>query len=135
MSHPSNRAARPLGLVVVAVIEALEAVALLVLAVRAVAAGVDSPYPLTTYGVAGTLLIAAALLALVAVGTWRARPWSRTSGLVWQLVQLLVGAYATQGPGAPIGFAVLAMVPAAVAAVLLLTRPVREATARSTGRA
>ena len=122
--------ARPVALLVVAAIEALEAVGLLVLAVLAAAAGPGSRYPETAYGVGGTLLLAAALLALVAVGTSRARPWSRTSGLVWQVVQLLVGLYALQGDGAQPGLAFIAIVPAALAIVLLLTRSVREATNR-----
>jgi hypothetical protein len=118
--------ARPVGLLVVAVIEALEALGLLVLAVLAAAAGPGSRYPETAYGVGGTLLLAAALLALVAWGTFRARPWSRTSGLVW----LLVGLYALQGDGAQPALAFVAIVPAALAIVLLLTRSAREATNR-----
>jgi hypothetical protein len=121
---------RPVGLVVVAVVEALEALGLLLLAILAGAAGPGSRYPQTAYGVAGTLLLAAVLLAVVAWGTYRARPWSRTSGLVWQIVQLLVGLYALQGQGAQPGLAFVAVVPAAVAIVLLLTRSVREATNR-----
>lgn len=121
---------RPVGLLVVAVVEGLEALGLLVLAVLGAAAGPGSAYPQTAYGVAGTLLLAAALLALVAVGTYRARPWSRTSGLVWQVVQLLVGLYALQGDGAQPGLAFIAIVPAALAIVLLLSRSVREATNR-----
>jgi len=121
---------RPVGLLVVAVIEALEALGLLVLAVLAAAAGPGSRYPQTAYGVGGTLLLAAALLALVAWGTFRARPWSRTSGLVWQVVQLLVGLYALQGDGAQPALAFVAIVPAALAIVLLLTRSAREATNR-----
>lgn len=121
---------RPVGLVVVTVVEALEALGLLLLAILAGAAGPGSSYPQTAYGVAGTLLLAAALLALVAGGTYRARPWSRTSGLVWQVVQLLVGLYALQGQGAQPVLAFVAIVPAALAIVLLLTRSVREATNR-----
>ena len=131
MSSPDASAPRrPVGLVVIAVVEALEAVGLLLLAILAAAAGPGSRYPQTAYGVAGTLLLAAALLALVAWGSYRARPWSRTSGLVWQVVQLLVGLYALQGQGAQPGLAFVAIVPAALAIVLLLTRSVREATNR-----
>jgi hypothetical protein len=130
VSTSGNPAARPVGLVVVAVVEALEALGLLVLAILGAAAGPGSAYPQTAYGVAGTLLLAAALLVLVAWGTLRARPWSRTSGLVWQVVQLLVGLYALQGQGAQPAFAFVAIVPAALAIVLLLTRSVRDATNR-----
>ena len=133
MSTSAPRAPRPIPLLVVAGIEALEALGLLGLAALSIAQGPGSQYPTTAYGVGGTLLLAAVLLAVVAVGTFRARPWSRTSGLVWQVVQLLVGLYATQGQGAQIGIALIAIVPAAIAIVLLLTRSVREATARSAG--
>ncbi len=39
-------------------------------------------------------------------------------GLVWQVVQLLVGLYALQGDGAQPGLAFIAIVPAALAIVL-----------------
>ena len=117
----------------VSVVELLEAAVLVVLAVISIAAGPGSRYPQTAYGVGGTLLLAAALLVLVGIGTLRGRPWSRTSGMVWQVVQILVGLYSLQGQGAQPVFAVAAIVPAALALVLLLTRPVREATARSVG--
>jgi hypothetical protein len=124
---------RPFALLAAGVLESLEALGLLVLAVLGIAAGPGSRYPQTAYGVGGTLLLAAVLLGVVALGTVRARPWSRTPGLVWQAVQLLVGLYALQGEGAQPGIAFIAVVPAAVVIVLLLTRAVREATARSTG--
>lgn len=119
----------------ISVLELLEAAVLVVLAALGIAAGPSSPYPTTAYGVGGTLLLAAALLVLVAVGTLRARPWARSSGLVWQVVQILVGLYSLQGQGAQPVFAAAAIVPGVVVVVLLFTRPVREALARSTGRA
>jgi hypothetical protein len=134
VSPSSIRASRPVGLVAISVIEFLEAAGVLVVAVRSVLGG-PGEFPLTTYGVAGTFIVAAGLLVLVGVGTFRARPWARTSGLVWQVVQFFVGISQTQGPGAPIGLAFALIVPAVVVAVLLFTRPVREAMARSTGQA
>jgi hypothetical protein len=132
--NPSDlRADRPVGLVALSVMELLEAAGLLLLAVRAIVSGPSSQYPQTAYGVGGTLALAAALLVLVGIGTFRGRPWSRTSGLTWQVVQLLVGLYAFQGQGAQPGLALIAIVPAVLAIVLLFSRPVREATARSTG--
>lgn len=130
VSRPTVPAPRPIALVLVAVIELLEAVGIAVLAALSIAAGPGSRYPQTAYGVGGTLLLAAALLVLVAVGTLRARSWSRTPGLVWQIVQVLVGLYTFQGQGAQPGLGLVAIVPGVAAAVLLLTRPVREATAR-----
>jgi hypothetical protein len=133
VSPASNPATRPVALVVVAVVEALEALAVLGFAVSTVI-GASGRYPLQTFGVAGTFVVAAALLVLVAVGTFRARTWSRTPGIVWQVVQAFVGIYALQGQGGQL-FAIAAIVPAVVALVLLFTRPVREATSRGTGRA
>lgn len=132
VSPSTDRAQRPVPLVAVAVIELLEAAGILVAAGIAVSGG-PGRYPMTTFGVAGTFVIAAALLALVAVGTLRRRPWSRTSGIVWQVVQAIVGLSVLQGQGGQIGVAAIIAVPAVVALVLLFTRPVREATARSTG--
>lgn len=120
----------PGALLVVALLEALEVLGLVVLAALAVANGAGGPYPLTAYGVGGTLLISAFLLAVVAVGTFRARPWARSAGMVWQVVQLLVGLYAFQGDGAQPALGLIAVLPAAITLVLLFTRPVRAAMAR-----
>ena len=133
MSGSTSPVRRPPALVAVAVIEGLEALALLGIAVLSVIAGASSPYPQTTYGVAGTFAIAAVLLAFVAVGTFRARTWSRTPGLVWQVVQALIGFAQLTGQGPNVPFALAAIVPGVVVIALLLTRSVREATARSTG--
>ena len=130
MSRPSLSGSRPAALLIIAGVEGIEALALVALAALAIAAGPGSAYPLTAYGVGGTLLIAAALLVAVAVGTLRARPWSRTAGFVWQIVQVLVGLYALQGEGAQPGIAVAAILPAALVLVLLFTGPVRDATSR-----
>lgn len=89
-----------------------------------------SANPVSGAAAGGTALVTAALLVAVAIGTFRARPWTRAAALVWQVVQLLVGLYAFQGAGAAVGFGLAAVVPAAVAIVLLFTRRVRDATAR-----
>lgn len=81
--------------------------------------------------VAVFVLILAALLAAVAVGTVRARPWTRSATLVWQLIQALVGAYSLQGAGADVRFGVPTLVLAVGGLVLLFTRSVREATERA----
>lgn len=122
---------RPVGLVVVAAIEAAEGVGALLIAALALASGPGSPYPLTAYGAGGTLILVALLLIGLALGSLRARPWSLTAGLVWQIVQLLVGLYALQGDGAQPAFAAAAAVPAAAVIVLLFTPPVRDALTRS----
>jgi hypothetical protein len=131
--NPSDlRANRPASLVAVAVIELLEAAGVLVYAVLSVV-GASGAYPLTTFGVAGTFVLAAALLVLVGIGTLRGRPWSRTSGMVWQVVQAIIGLSALTGEGGQPVIAILLVVPAVLALALLLSRPVREATARSAG--
>lgn len=113
-------------------IELLEALGLVALAVLVIV-DASGEYPLMTYGVVGTLLVLAALLVGVAVGVLRGSPWTRTAGLVWHVVQILVGLYSLTGAGPAIGVAVITIVPAVVVIVLLLTRPVQEALARSTG--
>jgi hypothetical protein len=130
VSRPDVPARRPPALLVVAGIEALETLGLVALAALAIASGPGSAYPSTAYGLGGTLIVAAVLLGVVAVSTLRLRPWARTAGIVWQLVQALVGAYAFQGEGAQPALGALAIVPAAVALVLLLTRPVSDALRR-----
>lgn len=114
-------------MVLVAVVEALETLALVAFAALAISAGPTSAFPTTAYGVGGTVLVCAVLLGAVAVNTLRLRPWARTAGIVWQVLQLLVGFYAFQGEGAQPAFGVAAIAPAVVVVVLLLTRPVRDA--------
>ena len=130
VSRPDVPARRPPALLVVAAIEALETLGIVALAALAFASGPGSAYPQTAYGLGGTLVVAAVLLGAVAVNTLRLRPWARTAGIVWQVVQALVGAYAFQGEGAQPVLGLLAIVPAVAALVLLLTRGVREALRR-----
>ena len=116
-------------LAAVLAVEALGAAAIALLALGA--------SPLGDGGVTSGLAVAvfvlmlAALLAVVAVGTVRARPWTRSATLVWQLIQALVGAYSLQGAGADLRFGVPALVLAIGGLVLLFTRQVREATERA----
>ena len=130
VSRPDVPARRPPALLVVAAIEALETLGIVALAALAFASGPGSAYPQTAYGLGGTLVVAAVLLGAVAVNTLRLRPWARTAGIVWQVVQALVGAYAFQGEGAQPVLGLLAIVPAVAALVLLLTRGVRDALRR-----
>ena len=133
VSRSAIRASRPVGLIVVAVIELLEALGLLALAVAFIAMGPGSQYPATAYGAGGTVLVLAALLAGVAIGTLRGSPWTRTAGFVWHVVQILIGLYSLTGAAPAVGVAVLAIAPAILVIVLLVTRPVQEALARSAG--
>jgi hypothetical protein len=113
--------------VVAGLVEVLEALGIGVISGLAFASGPSSEYPQTAYGVGGTLLVAAVLLAAVGVNTLRLRPWARTAGLVWQVVQVLVGVYTFQGEGAQPVLGAIAIVPAVVVVVLLFTSPVRAA--------
>ena len=67
VSPSTVRATRPIGLLVVGVIELLEAAGLVVLAALAIATGPGSRYPETSYGVGGTLLLAAGVGAVVGI--------------------------------------------------------------------
>ncbi|MFD1720061.1 hypothetical protein [Amnibacterium endophyticum] len=132
----SNTGRRPAGLIALAVIVAVEALATAVIGLLALVA---SPYgvrsttgggtgdPTSGIAVAVFVLIFAVLLAVVAIGLVRTRAWTRSAALVWQIVQALIGAYSLQGAGAAIGFGVAAVALALVALVLLFSRPVREA--------
>jgi hypothetical protein len=122
---------RPPALIALGVVVGLEALAVAGIAVLVILSALSSSAAVGSGIAAGlTVLITAALLAFVAAGTFRARPWTRAATFVWQLVQLLVGAYAFQGTGAAVGFGLAAVVPAAVGLVLLFLPSVRAATAR-----
>jgi hypothetical protein len=133
VSPSTFRASRPIALLALAGIELLEALGLAVLGIVFIVLGPGSQYPATAYGAGGTVLVLAALLAGVGIGTLRGSPWTRTAGLVWHVVQVLIGLYALTGIGAVVGVATVVIVPAVVVIVLTFTRPVQEALARSTG--
>lgn len=75
--------------------------------------------------------IAAGWLAILTVNTLRGAPWVRGGIVVWQVLQIAVAIGCFQGFFArpDIGWALL--IPAIAALVLLFTRPVLAATARS----
>jgi hypothetical protein len=90
---------RPRSLLAAAVIEAVEAAAVLGAAVLAgVDAGTGRSYHASS-GVALTVIgvVTALLLALVASGVARARRWSRTPALLTQLFVGIVSIYLVQG--------------------------------------
>ena len=135
VSPSTIRAPRPIALLALAGIELLEALGLAVLAIAFIVMGPGSQYPATAYGAGGTVLVLAAMLAGVGVGTLRRSPWTRTAGLVWHVVQVLIGLYALTGSGSAPGVAAVAIIPAVVVIVLLFTKPVQAALARSAGTA
>ena len=93
---------------------------------------VDVPASLAS-ALALTVLTAIATiwLAILTVNTLRGAPWVRGGIVVWQVLQIAVAIGCFQGYFArpDIGWALL--IPAIVALVLLFTRPVLAATARS----
>jgi hypothetical protein len=133
VSRTAFRASRPIALLALGAVELLEALGLAVLGVVFVVMGPGSQYPATAYGAGGTVLVLAALLLGVGIGTLRASPWTRSAGLVWHVVQVLVGLYTLTGAGPAVGVAIVVIVPAVVVIVLTFTRSVQEALARSTG--
>jgi hypothetical protein len=133
VSPSTIRASRPIALLALAGIELIEALGLAVLAIAFIVMGPGSQYPATAYGAGGTVLVLAAMLAGVGVGTLRRSPWTRTAGLVWHVVQVLVGLYTLTGAGPAVGVAAVVIIPAVVVIVLVFTKPVQEALARSAG--
>ncbi|HET9894876.1 MAG TPA: hypothetical protein VFQ44_08065 [Streptosporangiaceae bacterium] len=114
---------RPPTITVAAVIEAVQAVAVLLAAVLAgVAAGEGKSYQ-TSSGVAITIIgIATAIgLGYVALGLARTRRWSRTPALLTQLFTGIVGIYLVQGQR--FAWGVPALVLSVAGLVLLLVPP------------
>jgi hypothetical protein len=121
-------------LVVVAVILAAEAAGLLVAAVVLLVGTLAATSDANSVGGGVALAITAAVIAigllLTARGVLRAAKWTRPAAVVWQLVQMLVGFDATQGPGGRYDLAALLVLPALVALVLLFTPSVSAAMRR-----
>ena len=107
----------------------LEALAVAVLGALFALFALGTPAPASGIAAGATLLLVAALLVAVAVGLVRARPWTRSAALVWQVMQILVGLYALQS-GANIPFAAAAIVPGLIVLVLLFSPRVSAALAR-----
>ena len=130
---PAESRRRPAALGVLAALVGLEALGLAAFAIVTVASlfgGADAETMRTGLAVAVTVALVAVGLAFVAVGLLRAQPWTRAATLVWQLVQLLVGVYSFQPPGARPDLGTLLIAPAVAALVLLFTPSVRAATER-----
>lgn len=88
---------------------------------------VDVPTSLATaVALLVLVVIAAVWVAAVSVGVWRGSAWSRSAGVVWQILQFAVGIGAFQGalPQPAWGWPLVAA--SVVGVVLLLSKPVRE---------
>jgi len=126
----SDRQRRPLfwALIVVLVAEfllvACLAVTLLIELLIATPTSFASAVALTVLAFA-----AAAWLGAIVIGALRGQAWIRSAAIVWQVLQFAVGAGAVSGAFSQpaIGWALVAV--ALVGFVLLLTRPVMDATA------
>ena len=90
--------------------------------------------PATSIATAVALLvacvIAAVWLAVITIGAWRGRSWTRGGALVWQFLQVAVGVGSIQGLLPRPDIAVWLFIPAIVAIVLLLTPSVSAFLAR-----
>lgn len=139
MTAPQNGpapspATRPIPLIVLTVILALEAVLVTGLAVWLLVdlltvrpASYPSAVAITVLG-----LLAAAWVILTVVGILRRRSWARASALTIQILQLAVAVGCFQGLTARPDLGWVLLVPAVVAGVLAVAPPVVRATARNT---
>lgn len=73
-------------------------------------------------------LVAAVWLAFIVVAAWHGRAWMRGASIVWQVLQFAIGIGCFQGLTATPVVGWLLVVPAVAVVVLLLSRPVVEAT-------
>lgn len=74
--------------------------------------------------------LAAVWLVVIAVNLARGRAWVRAAAIVWQVLQIAVAIGSFQGLFAQPVIGVVLLVPALVAGVLALSKPVVEATRR-----
>jgi ABC-type uncharacterized transport system permease subunit len=132
-SPPPADAARPLVLRLAAAAQAAEAAGLCVAAVFSAISTADGRSYQRASGVALTLIAfgTAALLALLAVGLAKAKPWSRTPAVMTQLFVGGAGIYLLEGRRYDWGVPTLAVAVICLAAVLsppafrALNRPAR----------
>ncbi len=89
---PADKATRPLGVVVVAVVVGLEALALAVLGVYSIYAAFTQPMFSPASGIFLIVLLVglAAGLAAVSVNAFRGMRWTRSAAFVWQLLMIAI---------------------------------------------
>jgi hypothetical protein len=120
------------ALVAVSVILVLEALALIAVVIWLVVdllALQPSSYA-TAIALIVIVLIAAAWVSAVAIGSLRRAPWTRAGAIVWQILQVSIAVGAFQGLFARPDVGWLLLVPAIVVVGLLLWTPVRLAYTR-----
>lgn len=109
--------ARPVTLVVAAVLLALQAVGFVGLTAAIVADGVRAGDAAAGIATAVFTAVVALGAALVAVGLWRRRRWSRGPAVAWSVLVVLVGASQfSVNPGVAVAIIVVGLVGAVAAA-------------------
>jgi hypothetical protein len=114
---------RPISILLAALVEAIQSVAVLVASVFAGISAIQGKSYQNSSGIALTVIGigTAVLLALVALGLGRVRRWSRTPALLTQLFTGIIGIYLIQGHRSWLGVPAVAF--AAAGFVLLLVPP------------
>lgn len=89
---PQRRAQRPVTVLVVVALLALEAIALVILGVSSLVASSGEPQAAGGSVVVAVFLLAlAAVLAVMAVSLWRLKRWARGASVAWSILVVLVG--------------------------------------------
>lgn len=128
---------RPLFLLVLAALLALEALALWATAVWELVEVLTQPAASEASAIAllVLILIAATWVSAIAVNVLRHHGWVRGAAVTWQIVQVAVGVGLLQGadPNVPLGLGLL--IPSVAVVVLLFTPSVMAATGAKDTRA
>jgi hypothetical protein len=114
---------RPLALLALAALLALEAVALWATAVWELVEVLTQPAASEASAVALLVLIviAATWVSAIAVNVLRHRAWVRGAAVTWQIVQVAVGIGLLQGIGANVAVGLALIIPSEVVVALLFT--------------
>jgi uncharacterized membrane protein len=112
---------RPLSVTLAAAVEAIQAAGVLAAAAYAGAAAGQGKSYQSSSGIALTVIAAgtAVVLALVALGLFRVRRWSRTPALLTQIFTGIVGIYLVQGHQYWLGGLAIALAVAGLALLLV----------------
>jgi hypothetical protein len=125
-----NTPRRPATLWALIALLTLETLGVGALAVTLLVETLTSPSATFGAGIALTIVafIAVAWLAAIVVGTYRGQAWIRAAAIVWQVLQVAVGAGALQGQVAQPAWGWPLIILAAVVFLLLFAKPVVETT-------
>jgi hypothetical protein len=131
MSEP-RVSRRPVPLLVLVLLLALECVALIAVAVYLVVELLVARPDSVATAISLLLLdlLAALWLGTMAVHTLRGRSWVRGGAFTWQILQIAIGIGSFQAPYSRPDIGWLLIVPAAAVIILLFTSPVIAATRR-----